>query len=135
MAGHKAANVASTWPLINGQWVPANLLGKEGFIINAVNNTIWIHFVHRGLAYILSFLIVLWTSRLLKLQGNNFWVRARILPALVVFIQVILGIFTVLASAHIVPGVWGGFEWLAQLHQLVGMLLLLSVINILYATK
>jgi cytochrome c oxidase assembly protein subunit 15 len=52
-----------------------------------------------------------------------------------VFIQVLLGIFTVLASAHIVPGVWGGFEWLAQLHQLVGMLLLLSVINILYATK
>ena len=135
MAGHKAANVASTWPLINGQWVPANLLGKEGFFINAVNNTIWIHFVHRGLAYLLLFLIVLWTSWLLKLQGNNFWVRARILPALVVFIQVILGIFTVLASAHIVPGVWGGFEWLAQLHQLVGMLLLLSVINILYATK
>lgn len=135
MAGHKAANVASTWPSINGQWVPTGLLSKGGFFINAVNNTIWIHFVHRGLAYLLAFLIVLWTNRLLKLQGNNFWVRARILPILVVFLQVILGIFAVLASANIVPGVWGGFEWLAQLHQLVGMLLLLSVINILYATK
>ena len=91
--------------------------------------------MHRGLAYLLTFLIILWTSRLLKLQGNNFWVRARIAPALLVFIQILLGIFTVLASAHIVPGIWGGFEWLAQLHQLVGMLLLLSVINILYATK
>jgi cytochrome c oxidase assembly protein subunit 15 len=78
---------------------------------------------------------LLWTSQLLKLQGDNFWVRARIMPIIVVFIQVILGIFTVLASVHIVPGVWGGFEWLAQLHQLMGMLLLLSVINILYATK
>jgi len=31
--------------------------------------------------------------------------------------------------------VWGSFEWLAQLHQLVGMFFMLSVINILYATK
>jgi cytochrome c oxidase assembly protein subunit 15 len=135
MAGHKAANVASTWPTINGEWVPAGLMGENGFFLNAVNNKIWIHFAHRGLAYLLTFLIILWTSRLLKLQGNNFWVRARIAPALLVFIQILLGIFTVLASAHIVPGIWGGFEWLAQLHQLVGMLLLLSVINILYATK
>jgi cytochrome c oxidase assembly protein subunit 15 len=52
-----------------------------------------------------------------------------------VFLQIVLGIFTVLLSAHIIPGVWGGFEWLAQLHQLVGMFFMLSVINILYATK
>ena len=135
MAGHKAANVASTWPTINGEWVPAGLLGKEGFFLNAVNNTIWIHFIHRGVAYLLLLLIILWSAKLLKLQGNNFWVRARIAPALLVFIQVLLGIFTVLSSVHIIPGIWGGFEWLAQLHQLVGMLLLLSVINILYATK
>lgn len=103
--------------------------------MNAINNTIWIHFIHRGLAYILLALIIVWSLRLLKLQGNPFWVRARIAPAILVFIQVLLGIFTLLSSVHIIPGVWGGFEWLAQLHQLVGMLLLLSVINILYATK
>ena len=135
MAGHKAANVAGTWPTINGAWVPDGLTSKDSFLLNAVNNTIWIHFVHRGLAYILLVLIIVWSLRLLKLQGNPFWVRARIAPAILVFIQVLLGIFTVLSSVHIIPGVWGGFEWLAQLHQLVGMLLLLSVINILYATK
>jgi len=135
MAGHKAANIASTWPTINGELLPASILGKGSFFINAINNTIWIHFIHRGLAYLLLLLLLAWTLRLLKLQGNPFWVNARIAPAILVFIQVLLGIFTVLSSAHIVPGVWGGFEWLAQLHQLVGMLLLLSVINILYATK
>ena len=135
MAGHKAANVASTWPSINGQWIPNGLLSKEQFLLNAVNNTIWIHFVHRGLAYILLVLIIIWSAQLFKLQGNNFWVRARLAPAILVFIQILLGIFTVLSSVHIIPGVWAGFEWLAQLHQLVGMLLLLSVINILYATK
>ena len=135
MAGHKAANVASTWPSINGQWIPNGLLSKEQFLLNAVNNTIWIHFVHRGLAYILLVLIIIWSAQLFKLQGNNFWVRARLAPAILVFIQILLGIFTVLSSVHIIPGVWGGFEWLAQLHQLTGMLFLLSVINILYATK
>ena len=135
MAGHKAANVASTWPRINGEWLPTNLVEGSNFFLNAINNTIWIHFIHRGLAYILLALIIVWSLRLLKLQGNPFWVRARIAPAILVFIQVLLGIFTVLSSVHIIPGVWGGFEWLAQLHQLVGMLLLLSVINILYATK
>ena len=135
MAGHKAANVASTWPTINGEWLPTGLVQGSNFFLNAINNTIWIHFVHRGLAYILLVLIIVWSLRLLKLQGNPFWVRARIAPAILVFIQVLLGIFTVLSSVHIIPGVWAGFEWLAQLHQLVGMLLLLSVINILYATK
>ncbi len=135
MAGHKAANVASTWPTINGAWLPTNLVQDSNFFLNAINNTIWIHFVHRGLAYLLLVLIIVWSLRLLKLQGNPFWVRARIAPAILVFIQVLLGIFTVLSSVHIIPGVWAGFEWLAQLHQLVGMLLLLSVINILYATK
>ena len=135
MAGHKAANVASTWPTINGEWMPSSLIQGSNFFLNAINNTIWIHFVHRGLAYLLLVLIIVWSLRLLKLQGNPFWVRARIAPAILVFIQVLLGIFTVLSSVHIIPGVWAGFEWLAQLHQLVGMLLLLSVINILYATK
>ena len=135
MAGHKAANVASTWPTINGEWMPSSLIQGSNFFLNAINNTIWIHFIHRGLAYILLVLIIVWSLRLLKLQGNPFWVRARIAPAILVFIQVLLGIFTVLSSVHIIPGVWAGFEWLAQLHQLVGMLLLLSVINILYATK
>ncbi|MEN9697528.1 MAG: hypothetical protein RLZ56_949 [Bacteroidota bacterium] len=135
MAGHKAANVASTWPTINGQWIPVGLNSKDGFLLNAVNNTIWIHFVHRGLAYILLAIIVYWTVQMHKIRGNGFWLSINKLPIFLVCIQVLLGIVTVLTSAFIVPGVWARFEWFAQLHQLVGMLLLLSVVNILYATK
>ena len=135
MAGHKAANVASTWPTINGQWIPMGLIGKDSFLLNAVNNTIWIHFVHRALAYILLVIIIFWSLQMNKLRGNTFWVKVNILPLFLVFVQVLLGILTILSSAHIVPGVWAKFEWFAQLHQLVGMLLLLSVVNIIYATK
>jgi cytochrome c oxidase assembly protein subunit 15 len=135
MAGHKAANVASTWPTINGQWIPMGLTSKDTFLLNAVNNTIWIHFVHRGIAYLLLAIIIYWVLQMKKIKSNSFWEKVKTLPLFIVFIQVLLGILTILLSAHIVPGVWAGFEWSAQLHQLVGMLLLLSVVNIIYATK
>jgi cytochrome c oxidase assembly protein subunit 15 len=135
MAGHKAANVASTWPTINGQWIPSGLTSKDGFLLNAVNNTIWIHFVHRGLAYILLAVIIYWSLQMRKIKGNSFWTKANMLPMFLVFVQVLLGVLTIFSSAHIVPGEWANFEWFAQLHQLVGMLLLLSVVNIIYATK
>lgn len=135
MAGHKAANVASTWPTINGEWVPTHLMGKESFFLNAIDNTTWIHFVHRGLAYILLAVVVYWVAQMRKIKGNLFWSEVNMLPLYFVLLQVILGIFSVLTSKNIIPGTWGNFEWMAQLHQLVGMLLLLSVVNVLYATK
>ncbi len=135
MAGHKAANVASTWPTINGEWVPTHLMGKDSFFLNAIDNTTFIHFVHRGLAYILLAVIIFWVAQLRKIQGNLFWSNVKALPLYFVLLQVLLGIFSVLTSKNIIPGNWGNFEWMAQLHQLVGMLLLLSVVNIIYATK
>jgi cytochrome c oxidase assembly protein subunit 15 len=135
MAGHKAANVASTWPTINGEWVPTHLMGKESFFLNAIDNTTWIHFVHRGLAYILLAVVIYWVAQMRKIQGNLFWSNVKTLPLYIVLLQVLLGIFSVLTSKNIIPGTWGNFEWMAQLHQLVGMLLLLSVVNIIYATK
>jgi cytochrome c oxidase assembly protein subunit 15 len=135
MAGHKAANVASTWPTINGEWVPTHLMGKESFFLNAIDNTTWIHFVHRGLAYILLAVVIYWVAQMRKIKGNLFWSNVNRLPFYFVLLQVLLGVFSVLTSKHIIPGTWGNFEWMAQLHQLVGMLLLLSVVNIIYATK
>ena len=43
-----------------------------------------------------------------------------------------LGILSVLTSTKIIPGHWGIFEWMAQLHQLVAMLLLLSLVQLLF---
>lgn len=134
MAGHKAATVAPTWPTINGQWVPDHLL-KESFALNMVDNTIWIHFVHRGLAYLLLLLIVVWTFRLSRIQAPSLLQKVKWLPVSIVLMQVLLGIASVLSSTGIVPGHWGLFEWMAQLHQLTGMLLLLSLVAMLYLVK
>jgi len=92
-----------------------------------------VHFVHRGLAYLLLLLIVwFWwkASRQYGLLRRQSW-----WPMVLVLVQVLLGIFTVLSSKDIVPKSWGTFEWLAQLHQLTGMLLLLAMVRMLYLTS
>ena len=135
MAGHKAANVAATWPSINGHWIPEPFLTKESLFLNSINNKLLIHFVHRGLAYLLLLMIVFFTIQLFKKTGTALLYILRPLPIAIVFVQIMLGILTVLSSVNIIPGTWGVFEWMAQLHQLFGMLLLLSLVSLLFAVR
>src|SRR6478735_9530256 len=70
MAGHKAATAAPTWPTINGSWVPENLLADQPFLLNFIDNKMLIHFIHRGLAYLLFILIIIWTIKLYRVTGT-----------------------------------------------------------------
>ena len=135
MAGHKAAPAASTWPTINGEWIPEKLFTEKPLSINFIDNTILIHFIHRGLAYLLFVLIVIWTVKLFRVKGSVLFEKTKWIPLAVVMLQLILGIVTVLTSTGIVPSHWGVFEWMAQLHQLTGMLLLLSLVWILFIVR
>lgn len=137
MAGHKAASAAATWPDINGSFLqPAGLFKPGHGLLNFIDNRIMVHFIHRGLAYLIL-MGGIWLTALLvkKSPSGSLLHKARFLPAAVIFVQVLLGIFSVLASTGIVPNQWGAFEWLAQLHQLTGMALLLVLVYLLYLTK
>jgi heme a synthase len=135
MAGHKAATAAPTWPLINTEWIPAALFKDAPLLINFIENKITIHFIHRGLAYLLTALIIAWYYKTAKVKGSDLFQATRFLPLSLVVVQVILGIASVLTSPQIIPNRWGLFEWMAQLHQLVGMFLLLSFVWILYLVR
>ncbi|MBL7769004.1 MAG: COX15/CtaA family protein [Flavipsychrobacter sp.] len=132
MAGHKAAAIASTWPTINGAWVPAGMGSHSPWLINLIDNTITVHFVHRNLAYLITILVIL-LYRKASLEPVSPAARKYLRwPLLLVVVQVLLGILSVLTSKSIVPNQWGNFEWMAQLHQLVAMFLVLSLVGILY---
>jgi cytochrome c oxidase assembly protein subunit 15 len=136
MAGHKAATAAPTWPTINGSWVPHGMLREQPATLNFFENKITIHFVHRGLAYVLLILILIYSAKLFRVTpANAVFAKARRLPLMLVALQVLLGILSVLTSTHIVPNRWGLFEWMAQLHQVTGMLLLLSLVAMLFLTR
>lgn len=135
MAGNKAATAAPTWPSINGDTVPSNMMAQPEGFLNLLDNKITIHFIHRTLAYIILVLLVVFTVRMQKLPLSTLLAKTRKLPLIIVSMQVMLGIFSVITSTNIVPGRWGSFEWMAQLHQLVAMLLLLSLVWILYLVR
>lgn len=136
MAGHKAATAAPTWPTINDQWIPGNLFGEQPLLLNFIDNKITIHFVHRGLAYLLLIMIIVYSIRAFRLKPvSQVFAKGRRYPLILVLLQVILGILSVITSTGIVPQHWGTFEWMAQLHQVTGMLLLLSLMALLYLTR
>ena len=135
MAGHKAAMVAPTWPTINGDYFPSNLFSDPNFFLNFIENKILVHFMHRGVAYILLVLVIYWTVQLYRINGSSFFNRIKIFPILLVVLQVLLGIASLLYARSIIPGVWGIFEWMAQIHQLVGMSLLLSLVATYYVMR
>jgi cytochrome c oxidase assembly protein subunit 15 len=134
MAGHKAATAAPTWPDINGAFIPAGMMREEG-LLNFIDNRITIHFIHRGLAYLLLGLVVWFTIKLYRNFHAGVVYKTGWLPVFLVSLQVVLGILSVLFSTSIIPNQWGIFEWMAQLHQLVAMFLLLSLVWFLYLIR
>lgn len=125
MAGLKAAMAAATWPTINGQWIPSGL-GANSWINHPIN----VHFMHRGLAYILFVVIIIGfvkVSRVAREHASGTLQRSAIYPLMLVCIQVLLGIFTVISAPKIVPGHFRLFEILAESHQLVAMFLLIAL--------
>ena len=68
MAGHKAANVAPTWPDINGDFVPPGMF-RGSWLEALVGNRITVQFIHRTLAYILFVLVLFWTVKAIRLPA------------------------------------------------------------------
>jgi heme a synthase len=132
MAGHKAANVASTWPDINGDYVPAGMF-RGPWLEALVGNRITVQFVHRTLAYLLFIGVLIWTVKAFRLPAVPVGFRPlRWLPLLLIGVQIALGISSLLTSPWIRPQHWVAFDWLAQFHQITGLLFLLTMVGMLY---
>ena len=117
MAGLKAGTAAPTWPMINDMWIP------HGMGSSFTDDPITVQFIHRGLAYIIALMILVWWSRALRSEATPVFRKTRLLPPVFVMVQVILGIFTVLYSPD-----KQALLWLGVAHQFVAMLLLLSMV-------
>jgi len=136
MAGHKAATAAPTWPDINGSYAPPSLFRDVPWVLNFIENTITIHFVHRNLAYLIFILTIILSVQLYRIvTPRKIFNRLKATPAILITVQLVLGIVSVITSVDIEPNRWGIFEWMAQLHQVVGMLYALSLIALLYVVR
>jgi cytochrome c oxidase assembly protein subunit 15 len=136
MAGYKAAVVAPTWPSINGDWVPPGLFHGKSLAEDLAGSKITVQFIHRGLAYLLLVLVSVWSVKAFRSQGiSSYFRRYRWLPLLLIGVQILLGIMSLLSSPGVVPGHWVAFDWLAQSHQIIGLLFLVTMVGMLYLVR
>lgn len=129
LAGSRAAYAAITWPSINGYFYPPGSMSTENFLFNIINNLLAIQFIHRLLAYLLLILILIFTFQLKKIKGGKWLNYIKYLPFYLVFIQVILGIITLINYTT-------KFKLILSItHQFIGMLLLVSLFLTLFLIR
>jgi len=128
MAGLKAANFATTWPLINGELIPSSLANDS--LSTFTHDPLAVHFIHRNLAYLLAIMIILWYRKVKQIEGGVYFNRWRNVPLVLVLLQVLLGILTVLFANNSTA-----LLWLGVAHQFTGMMLLLSFVMVAYLIK
>lgn len=130
MAGAHAALAGLTWPTINGTLVPRSLLTEGSFLADITHNLLTIQFIHRNLAYLLAIVVFIWCFRAAKLPANSLLFRLRYLPAILILVQIVLGILALLNSLDEAKLLVFGL-----LHQFGGMMILLFFTITLFFTR
>lgn len=130
MAGLKAATQAPTWPLINGEFIP-QAVWQQNWSHHPIN----IHLIHRMLAYLILVWVIVWYTQAKKENQSTRFAQFRWVPVVLVAAQVCLGIVTVLLSTQLARNSFGPFEWVAQGHQVVAMLLSMSLVWSLFLLR
>jgi len=101
VAGTKAGLAFTTWPDMNGEWIPSDMGGLSPWYRNLFEDIATIQFNHRVMAYIIAGFVLI---SLFVVLGSQHRRRAVILSALLVVVavtgQIGLGIWTLL---HAVP--------------------------------
>lgn len=130
MAGLHAATAAPTWPTINGKWFPDVMNNLSPGWKNFLDNKITIQFIHRGFAYSLLILVIIWWIKARKIIGSILFLKTKFIPLFLVSLQVVLGITTVVLSPY-----GNNLVWFGVAHQFVAILFLMSIIFMLYIIR
>ncbi len=135
MSGMRAGLYYPTWPSMNGQMIPGVLLNMSNWSWHNMTNydtnafaPALVQFFHRLLAYILFILTIFYYFK----KRNTIYTRAiKWLTTIyfLVFIQVLLGILTLLKIKTGIPIFYG------ILHQLGGILYFISLLFLYYSLR
>ena len=117
MAGLDAGKSFNTWPKMGDNYIPENLIFIEDRLIGFFDNSVFIHFFHRALAY-LSFLTILYMCfKHFKGIENKYQKIHFLIVLFLVLIQLFIGVFVVLSNVQVSLG---------SIHQIIGTLLFVS---------
>jgi heme a synthase len=125
VSGMNAGTVYNTWPLMGASYFPDDSKFIEFLDINFFENPSIVQFVHRNLAYLII-IIYIYLLILVFKDLNKVFRKPIIIIGISLFLQVVLGIATLISGVKIVY---------ASLHQINSVLLILSSFYFLYISK
>ena len=122
VSGMDAGQIYNTWPLMGTSYFPDDNSLLNLFNFSAFNDPSLVQFMHRNLAYFIIFFYLLIFITVYKNKLSFFFKLVNIV-GLLLFLQIILGILTLLFSAHII---------IASMHQISSIFLVSSGIYLVY---
>ena len=122
VSGMDAGTIYNSWPLMGSTYFPDDNEFINIFKLSAFNDPSLVQYFHRNLAYII---FIYYLFLVYKIYKNNFprYFNSIKIIGIVLFIQIVLGIFTLLYGAQI---------FLASMHQISSIFLVSSCIYFLY---
>tara|TARA_Y100000591_G_scaffold330793_1_gene362824 strand:- start:860 stop:1885 length:1026 start_codon:yes stop_codon:yes gene_type:complete len=122
VSGLDAGKIYQTWPLMGNNFLPNDLVLLSSKNLIEFDNHSLVQFYHRNLAYIIIIYSIFLAIYIYKKRIIELYTPFKFL-IFFLLLQVILGIFTLISGLNI---------FLASIHQIAGVLLVLSAINLYY---
>ena len=122
VSGLDAGKIYQTWPRMDNNFFPDDIIVNNFKIIFNFDNHSLVQFYHRNLAYIIILYSLILTIFVYKKKYLILYKPIKIL-LFFLFLQVVLGIFTLISGLNI---------YLASIHQITSVLLVLSALNLYY---
>jgi cytochrome c oxidase assembly protein subunit 15 len=122
VSGLDAGQLYQTWPLMNLNYFPNDVVVNKIFDLFNFNNHGLVQFYHRNIAYLIIIYVLFIGYFIFKLKIHSL-LRPYYYVSFFLFLQIVLGVTTLISGLNI---------YLASAHQICSLLLILSVINLYY---
>jgi cytochrome c oxidase assembly protein subunit 15 len=122
VSGMDAGKIYNSWPLMGNSFFPDDNSYSNLFKISAFSDPSLVQFIHRILAYLISFLFFFILFKVYKNKISSLYKSVNVLGFFII-LQVLLGIFTLLYGAQIL---------VASMHQISSIFLVASSIYFLF---
>jgi len=125
VSGINAGTVYNTWPLMGSSYFPDDSKFIDFLDITFFDNPSIVQFIHRNLAYLIVIVYVILLIFVFK-DSNKIFRKPILLIGLSLFLQVFLGVLTILSGVKIIY---------ASLHQINSILIIFLTLYFLYISK
>ncbi len=120
VSGLDAGLIYQTWPKMNLSYFPDDVDFSKLEFSYLFNNQSFVQFLHRSLAYFIVLFVIIVGIKIFN-EKKTRYLKSYFIVLSVLFIQVLLGILTLISGLNL---------YLASMHQITSVILVIAVLNL-----